>query len=500
MIMGVQRGNPYSKALVAGGLAMLTYGWDAGVLGGVLENAEFKSAMGHPNTTIVSMITSVFLLASWLGCIIIAVIGDGFGRKYFLIAGNVVSIIGTAISATSFGYKQLIAGRVVIGIGNGFLTSTGPVYIAEYSIDKNRRGRAVNSMIATAQAGVAAAYWVDFGMRYIKNSVNWRFPIAFQAVFSIANIAILCSIPDTPRFYYAKGREAEGDSVLERLHASALSSPQVQHSKNQILTSLELENAEASKLRIKDFFWDTSDTQTARRIRTGIIIFALAYLQGLDMFLYYTTTIFQTYVGLQPVVASALSAAANTCAVLSICFTTYAIEKAGRKKWLMWGSALLGIFTVAFIGLLIHPGYKTGAAAAAMLFGYLISNSGTWSCISVVYPSEIMPLRYRQIGFSLSTSAQWLMAFLTVFAGPIAAAKIGWKIFLWFLCFQILAIPFVYYCCPETRGKSMEEIDLLFVSDNLKQMDRWKALQSDESTLKKTESDKPDDVKHCEEC
>ena len=86
-----------------------------------------------------------------------------------------------------------------------------------------------------------------------------------------------------------------------------------------------------------------------------------------------------------------------------------------------------------------------------------------------VYASEIMPLRYRHLGFALSVSSQWIMAFITVFAGPIAIANpaVGWKTWIWFLVFNFLAIPFVYFCCPETRGSSLEEIDLLFVSGAL---------------------------------
>lgn len=113
-----------------------------------------------------------------------------------------------------------------------------------------------------------------------------------------------------------------------------------------------------------------------------------------------------------------------------------------------------------------------------------------------------MPLRYRHIGFSLSVSCQWLAAFLTVFAGPIAIAdtRVGWKTWIWFLVFNALAIPYgktrpsptvplsfqtsflfppegsytvltentVYFFCPETRGHSLEQIDLLFISDHLR--------------------------------
>lgn len=130
-----------------------------------------------------------------------------------------------------------------------------------------------------------------------------------------------------------------------------------------------------------------------------------------------------------------------------------------------------------------------------------------------------MPLRYRHLGFSLSVSCQWLMAFVTVFAGPIAIAdpRVGWKTWIWFLVFNAIAVPFgkhtiflpkappslsltpsavlycyttyvwrggslliafaVYFYCPETRGSSLEEIDLLFLSGSLGETDAARTLK-----------------------
>jgi hypothetical protein len=155
-----------------------------------------------------------------------------------------------------------------------------PVYVAEMAVKKTHRGRGVNSMIAFATVGTMLAYWVDFGMVFTTGQVVWRFPVAFQVMFSFLSIGFIYALPDTPRWYYAKGRIEQGDAVLARLHCKDITDPTVDATKNEILASLELERAETEGLRIKDFFWDTSHTQAARRIRTGMILFTLAYLQG----------------------------------------------------------------------------------------------------------------------------------------------------------------------------------------------------------------------------
>ncbi|OCL10213.1 general substrate transporter [Glonium stellatum] len=495
--MVLQGQKIYHNALIAGGLAFVTFGWDAGVLGGILLTPEFQGAMElieHPSTTVVSMITSVFLLASWLGCIIVSCFGMFIGRRAWIILGCATQIVGTIISASSYGYGQLIAGRVLIGIGNGFCTSMVPIFVAEMAIITSKRGQGVNAMIGFASLGTAFAYWVDFGMVFAHNTqAVWRFPVAFQIVWSALTILFLYWSPDTPRYLYAKDQVAEGDALLERLYEKALDEPVVIQAKKDILASLELERTATAGLRIRDFFWDTSDMQAARRIRTGVILVGVAYLMGIDMIFYYTTTIFQVYIGLAPLTASGLAGACTTILAITNFTGVVFMEKLGRRTWLIAGAVGQTIFIAAFTGLLSSPGHATGAAAAAMLFCWIAIFGPTWGPVTYVYASEIMPLRYRHIGFALSVSSQWLMAFLTVFAGPIAIAdtNVGWKTWIWFLVFNAIAGPYIYYCCPETRGRSLEEIDLIFMSERLQDTAAAKQLEHDlvpEASVGDTES------------
>ncbi|KAI9775369.1 MAG: hypothetical protein M1835_005853 [Candelina submexicana] len=479
--MGSLQGKKlYTRALVGGGIAMMTFGWDAGVLGGILLTPEFQSAMGMPNTTTISMITSVFLLASWLGCIIMSLVGMVQGRRMWILIGNLVSVVGSVVSACSYSSGQLIVGRIIVGIGNGLITSMVPSWAAEMAIDKSKRGQGVNSMIASATVATALAYWIDFGMVFAHSQAVWRFPVAFQIVFSIGSTAVLWPLPDTPRWYYARGRISEGDSVLERLFTTAISDPGCRQAKLDIFASLELEQSGAAGLRLKDFFWDTLSPRARTPYKTPgpIKVYKTNSSDSIDMIFYYTTTIFQLYIGLAPLKASALAGAATT--VLSICnwAGVFCFERLGRKTWLIGGATAQTVFMAVFVAMLANPGAKTGAAAASMLFCWIAVFGPTWAPLSYVYASDIMPLRYRHIGFSLSVSCQWLFAFITVFAGPIAAAdkNVGWKVWIWFLVFNFLSIFYVWFACPETRGKSLEEIDLLFISDRLRSSEAAKTL------------------------
>ena len=188
---------------------------------------------------------------------------------------------------------------------------------------------------------------------------------------------------DTPRYYYAKGLIADGDALLERLYTESIATPEVQQAKLSILASLELERAESASLRLKDFFWDTSEMQAARRIRTGMILIGVAYLMGIDMIFYYMTTIFQVYIGLAPLTASALSGAATTVLTISNYLGVYFMERLGRRTWLIGGAAAQTVFLAIFTGLLSSPGPQTGAAAAAMLFCWISVFGPTWGPVTV---------------------------------------------------------------------------------------------------------------------
>ena len=163
----------------------------------------------------------------------------------------------------------------------------------------------------------------------------------------------------------------------------SITTTEVQQAKLSILASLELERADSASLRIKDFFWDTSEMQAARRIRTGMILIGVAYLMGIDMIFYYMTTIFQVYIGLAPLTASALSGAATTVLTISNYLGVYFMERLGRRTWLIGGAAAQTVFLAIFTGLLSSPGPQTGAAAAAMLFCWISVFGPTWGPVTV---------------------------------------------------------------------------------------------------------------------
>ena len=151
--------------------------------------------------------------------------------------------------------------------------------MSETTIKKTERGPQVAIQCVYLIWGVALAYWVDFGFTRLDTQVSWRFPIALQSFFCLLSFMGMVVLPDTPRWYYSKGRIEEGDKVLARLFARPVDSEEVQQQKQDILETISLETGEG-KIRFTDWFWDRSRLQSARRIRTSFLILAAQQNMG----------------------------------------------------------------------------------------------------------------------------------------------------------------------------------------------------------------------------
>ena len=174
----------------------------------------------------------------------------------------------------------MIVGRLMCGFGIGFISCTVPTYMAEMSTEVAQRGPEVAFTCALLISGIPLAYWIDFGFTRMTNQVSWRFPIGFQAFFAIASGAVMLFLPDTPRWYYAKGRNAEGDAILAKLFDKDIEHPEVQAIRHDIMSTIELESEEQNKFDIWGLFWDHSDLRVGRRIRISFMLLSLQQMMG----------------------------------------------------------------------------------------------------------------------------------------------------------------------------------------------------------------------------
>jgi MFS family permease len=261
-------------------MAFMMYGYDAGVLGGIQTTKPFLDAIGNPTGTyVIPMIASSYTLAAAVCSLAVMAIGMPLGRRNCILLGDAFVIVGATLQATSFSVPQIIISRVLCGFGIGFISCAVPTYMAEMSIESKERGPEVAVQCIFLITGVAIAYWLDFGVSHSTREL-WRLPIAFQGFFALLSGVGMLFLPDTPRWYYAKGRDAEGDDVLRRLWDRPLEDHRVQGMRSEIMASIQLEAEEDNKFNFLDLIWDRSDLKAGRRIRISFLILSIQQMMG----------------------------------------------------------------------------------------------------------------------------------------------------------------------------------------------------------------------------
>ena len=222
----------------------LLFGYDQGVMSGVVISNFWLTSMGTPSTLMIGTITALYDVSAFFGAIGAAFTAEPLGRKRTLILGAVIVLVGAIIMSTAFERVQFMVARIITGVGIGYITSVTPVYQSEISAAA-QRGWQVCCQLTTMLFGLMLAYWINYGVYFRKSDFQWRFPLLFQAVFAIYILAITPWLPDTPRWLMQHdGSEDRGLVVLAKLRGLETESEIVQREKDEIMEAITIESKE----------------------------------------------------------------------------------------------------------------------------------------------------------------------------------------------------------------------------------------------------------------
>lgn len=207
-------------------------------------NNQFAQEFNHPNAKLQGIITSIYDIGCAAGALFNFFFGEKFGRKNKNIAGGTTMIIGTTLLGSSTTLAQLLVGRIVTRIGNGFNSSTMPMYQSEMC-KRGNRGIPLSMQGTITIVGLCIANWLDFGLFFAKGPIQWRLPISFQAFFDICLVLQTLPLPETPCYLVEKDDNAAAVEVLTRLESSTatINDPEVIFLRKQVEISLEIESA-----------------------------------------------------------------------------------------------------------------------------------------------------------------------------------------------------------------------------------------------------------------
>ncbi|KAH8429639.1 putative MFS sugar transporter [Aspergillus melleus] len=451
--------------------AFLCYGYNQGVTGGLLTLKSFSETFPEMNTltttgeqqrynsTIQGTVVALYTVGGIFGSLSCIYLGDLLGRRRVIFLTSAVSIIGAILMATSFGLPQFIVARLVLGVGTGGYVATVPVWQAEISQAKKRGAHVVTDGIFIG-AGITFSLWIDFGFYFVTgNSVSWRFPLAFQIVLSLLVMAFIVVFPESPRWLVKRGRQSEAREIL----AALADLPSDDEAINMALADIERSLALSGTGSWLDML-SMGEQRLFHRTMLAASGQMFQQMCGINLITFYATTIFEQYLGLSPLQSRILAASMCLTQPLGGFLAFFTIDRLGRRPLMLWSAAGMSASMAVLAGTTSLTD-NTGALVTAVVFLFVFEFIFTvgYSGLTFLYATEVAPLQLRAAISAVSTAAVWTFNFLLAEVTPVGFNTIEYRYYIIFAVLNAVIVPVVYFFFPETNGRSLEEIDEIFL-------------------------------------
>ena len=442
------------RSAIVASIGGLIFGFDTAVISGTTKALERVYELGDFGLGLTVAIATVGTI---IGALISGNLADRYGRKKMLFvigAFYVLGALGTALSpGNPAGHGIFMLFRFLGGIGVGMSSVCAPIYTAEIA-PPAQRGRLVGLLQFNIVLGILLAYLSNFVIRGVVNGPSdWRWMLGVMSVPAFAFLALLVTVPETPRWLMAHGRTDEATTISRKLCRTA------DESEAQI-TELraQIEQDAATRATKVPFF-------TKRYRKVILMAFCIAMfnqLSGVNAILYYAPVVMQK-AGASDSASYLMSVAVGLMNLVATMTALTVIDKIGRRSLMIVGSCgyllSLGFLTAVMFG---FEGHFNSTSSVLVLIGLLVfiaAHAFGQGSVIWVFISEIFPNRVRARGQSLGSMTHWTFAAITTYAfPPIIGALGGGVAFAFFfgcMCGQLL---WVLKVMPETKGVPLEKM------------------------------------------
>ncbi|KAG2621097.1 polyol transporter 5-like isoform X2 [Panicum virgatum] len=449
---------PFFCAVLASMTSVLT-GYNVAVMSGAQIFMAEDLGISDAQVEVLSGVINIYSLA---GALLAGWTSDRLGRRLTIVLANVLFLAGPLCMTLAGGYKALMVGRFIAGIAVGYDFVIAPIYAAEIS-PASSRGLLTSVPEIFNNTGVMLSYVSNLAFSGLPPHLSWRVMFAAGAVPPVFLAAGTLTMPESPRWLAMKGRVAEAKSVLHR------TSDTPAEAERRLLEIEDVVSGGAQGKGSSSAWREAAAKPGVRRVLAMVL--TLQFFQqasGIDSVVLYG-----------PRILAAAGVASNTSLLSlnilfgvakagSILIAMALVDRAGRRPLLLVSTGgmtasllLVGSLFAASAG--TRGGAAASAASVAAVVAYVVFFSMGLGPMAWVYSSEILPLRLRGQGAGLGTAmnrtmcAVVIMTFITLYKAITMAGA-----FYLYAAIAAAAFVFVYACLPETRGRSLEDMEELF--------------------------------------
>ncbi|KAK9470705.1 general substrate transporter [Dipodascopsis tothii] len=511
-LLQIARENPYVlTTCLFSSLGGLLFGYDQGVISGIITMESFgaKFPRIYSDSNFRGWFVSTYLLSAWFGSLINSPIAERYSRRTSIVVACIIFVIGSTFQCAGISISMLFGGRAVAGLAIGMLTMVVPLYMAEISPSEIRGGLVVLQQL-NITFGILISFWIDYGTNYIggtrcdpstpytdgdsfdpyldapngctgQSSASWRLPFALQIVPALILGLGMKFFPFTPRWLLTQDRNDEALAVLARLRRKDITHSDIQDEFLKIKAEVIFEQTlledkypgkRGLKLHFAQYASLVSSWPTFKRVFIGSAVMFFQQFMGCNALIYYAPSIFAN-----------LGFSSNTTSLLATgvygivnFFSTFPalllIDRLGRRTLLMSGA--IGTFiALVVVGAIIgkygdalSEHHSAGWTGVAFIYIYCINFAYSWAPIGWVIPSEIFSLGIRSKAISITTSSTWMCNFIIGLVTPMMLDTLTWGTYIFFAVFCLLAFLFTLFIIPETRQRSLEDMDAVFGDDS----------------------------------
>ena len=436
----------FAVVLLAGAL----FGYDQGVISGALVGIQKEFAVG---AIALEIVTSWVTLGAMFGSLAGGYVADHFGRRRALLAAAGLFVVGALVEAFAPDVPVLVFGRLVAGFGVGVAAVAAPLYAAELA-PAAQRGRFVSSYQLAITIGIFVAYLVD---QALAGPEGWRAMLGVSAGPGVLLALAVLTAVESPRWFAKSGRPDDARRALVALGA--------EDDADERLAAIEASlRAEHEVPSWRDVF----APRWRAPLKIGLGLAVLQQVTGINAIIYYSDSIFAAAGYTTPAAQTeATTWAIGAVNVVSTFIAIAFIDRLGRRPLLIAGLIGMGL-SLAAVGFAFQQSAAAGAAQGSTLGAitlvalvvFIISfafslGPVTWTVINEIYPGEV-----RGRAVAVATAVNWGAAFLVsgFFLSVVKAIGQGYTFWL-FAAFCAIGLVWVIVGVPETRGRSLEEIE-----------------------------------------